>query len=31
MDYNVWLDYIVFGMVDNGVVILGGVLGIIAL
>ncbi|TRZ81777.1 N-acetyl-anhydromuranmyl-L-alanine amidase [bacterium] len=23
-----WLDYIVFGLVDNGVVILGGVLGI---
>ena len=25
---NLWLDYIVFGIVDNFIVILGGVLGI---
>jgi len=28
MDVNIWLDYIIFGLVDNIVVILGGVLGI---
>ena len=28
MESKLWLDYIIFGLVDNFIVILGGVLGI---